>query len=115
MRPSQGGLGDRSVLRFAIGGALIPSAGESPRELVVANDLDDGFGRARHGGIHRIADVLWGAQSEAPVDNLGCQIGCQPVDGDHAEPPTGPLTWENDVRRQGLEPRTRGLRVLRRA
>ena len=66
---------------------------------------------------NRIADALWPDDDEpTPTkieEKIGCQNGCQDPTHTHVRSSIMPLTRQNTVRRQGLEPRTRGLRASR--
>jgi integrase len=64
---------------------------------------------------NRMADALWPAGGDSGDNEdpkkIGCQLGCHDPGHMHERPVVVPLTRPNSVRRQGLEPRTRGLRV----
>ena len=69
-----------------------------------------------HEAAERMADVLW---TDTPAEHdagtkcstIGCTLGCTPREAGTAGEINRPVTWENVVRREGLEPPTRGLRV----
>ena len=63
-----------------------------------------------HEAAERIAGVLWDTADGNPGELAAPMAAHTDTRGDRPESAT-PLTWENMVRREGLEPPTRGLRV----
>jgi hypothetical protein len=58
-----------------------------------------------------MAGVLWNDDRQAESDALAATLAANPQEGNAAAEGRSPLTWEDGVRREGLEPPTRGLRV----
>ena len=64
-----------------------------------------------HEAAERMAGVLWSDDDSPEPDRLAATLAAQPVRGSPPEKGNSALTWENGVRRRGIEPRTRGLKV----